>query len=35
MGGDQFDGSRWNDCHYTSKVKQAAREAAQTSKAQT
>ncbi len=35
MGGDHFDGSRWNDCHYTSKVKQAAREAAQTSKAQT
>ncbi len=25
MGGETFDGNRWNDCHYTNKVKQAAR----------
>ncbi len=25
-GGKTFDGNRWNDCHYTNKVKQAARE---------
>jgi len=24
-GGREFDGNRWNDCHYTNKVKQAAR----------
>jgi len=28
MGGKTFDGNRWNDCHYTNKVKQAARDAA-------
>jgi hypothetical protein len=28
MGGKSFDGNRWNDCHYTNKTKQAAREAA-------
>lgn len=28
-GGKTFDGNRWNDCHYTNKVKQAAREAAE------
>jgi len=28
MGGKSFDGNRWNDCHYTNKAKQAAREAA-------
>jgi REP element-mobilizing transposase RayT len=28
MGGKTFDGNRWNNCHYTNKVKQAAREAA-------
>jgi hypothetical protein len=27
-GGKTFDGVRWNDCHYTNKVKQAARDAA-------
>mgnify|MGYP000861726953 CR=1 FL=1 len=27
-GGKKFDGNRWNDCHYTNKVKQAARDAA-------
>jgi len=27
-GGDAFDGNRWNDCHYTNRAKQAAREAA-------
>jgi hypothetical protein len=27
-GGETFDGNRWNDCHYTSKAKQAAREVA-------
>jgi hypothetical protein len=26
-GGRTFDGNRWNDCHYTNKAKQAAREA--------
>ena len=26
-GGKTFDGNRWNDCHYTNKTKQAAREA--------
>ncbi len=25
-GGKTFDGNRWNDCHYTNKAKQAARE---------
>lgn len=25
-GGSEFDGNRWNDCHYTSKVKQEARQ---------
>lgn len=25
-GGKKFDGNRWNDCHYTNRVKQAARE---------
>ncbi len=28
MGSKTFDGNRWNDCHYTNKVKQAARDAA-------
>lgn len=28
LGGKTFDGNRWNDCHYTNKVKQAACEAA-------
>jgi len=28
LGGKEFDGNRWNDCHYTNKAKQAAREAA-------
>ena len=28
-GGTQFDGNRWNDCHYTNLAKQAAREVAQ------
>jgi putative aminopeptidase FrvX len=27
-GGKTFDGNWWNDCHYTNKAKQAAREAA-------
>ena len=27
-GGKEFDGNRCNDCHYTNKVKQAARAAA-------
>ena len=27
-GGTRFDGNRWNDCHYTNRAKQAAREAA-------
>ena len=26
-GGKEFDGNRWNDCHYINKAKQAAREA--------
>ena len=25
-GGDEFDGNRWNDLHYTNAAKQAARE---------
>jgi len=25
MGGSDFDGNRWNDCHYSNHVKQAAR----------
>ncbi|TWU39994.1 N-6 DNA Methylase [Novipirellula aureliae] len=29
-GGDEFDGVRWNDCHYTNAFKQAARRAAAT-----
>ncbi len=28
LGGKEFDGNRWNDCHYTNKAKQAARETA-------
>jgi len=28
MGGKTFDGNRWNDCHYTNRIKQQAREAA-------
>ena len=24
-GGREFDGNRWNDCHYTNKIKQAAK----------
>jgi predicted GIY-YIG superfamily endonuclease len=28
-GGKKFDGNRWNDCHYTNKTKQQAREAAE------
>ncbi len=27
MGGKTFDGNRWNDCHYTIKIKQIARSA--------
>ncbi len=27
IGGKSFDGNRWNDCHYTNKIKQAARAA--------
>lgn len=27
LGGKTFDGNRWNDCHYTIKAKQAARDA--------
>ena len=27
-GGTKFDGNRWNDCHYTNRAKQAAREVA-------
>ena len=27
-GGTKFDGNRWNDCHYTNRTKQAAREVA-------
>ncbi len=30
LGGNKFDGNRWNDCHYSTKVKQAARDAAET-----
>ena len=26
MGSKTFDGNRWNDCHYTNKTKQQARE---------
>jgi len=29
MGGQEFNGNRWNACHYTNKAKQAAREAAE------
>ena len=32
MGGKAFDGNRWNNCHYTNKVKQAAWEIAKTKK---
>jgi hypothetical protein len=32
LGGKEFDGNRWNDCHYTNKAKQAARNAAKGSK---
>ena len=28
MGGKEFDGNRWNECHYTNKAKQATREEA-------
>jgi hypothetical protein len=28
MGGNKFNGNRWNDCHYTNKVKQTACQAA-------
>ena len=28
LGGKKFDGNRWNDCHYTNKAKQSARDAA-------
>jgi hypothetical protein len=28
LGGKDFDGNRWNNCHYTNKAKQAARNAA-------
>jgi len=31
-GGEVFDGNRWNDCHYTNKAKQAARDAAKGAK---
>jgi len=27
-GARDFDGNRWNDCHYTNKAKQAARDVA-------
>jgi len=27
IGGKTSDGNRWKDCHYTNKIKQAAREA--------
>ncbi len=27
MGGPEFDGNRWNDCHYTTEAKRKAREA--------
>jgi hypothetical protein len=26
MGGKDFDGNRWNDCHYSNAVKRKARE---------
>jgi len=29
QGGKTFDGNRWNDCHYTNKTRQQAREAAE------
>jgi hypothetical protein len=32
LGGREFDGNRWNDCHYTNKTKQAARDAAKGAK---
>jgi hypothetical protein len=32
MGGKTFDGNRHNDCHYTNKVKQTARDAARAAK---
>ncbi len=32
IGGKEFDGNRWNDCHYTNKAKQMAREAAKGAK---
>ena len=28
VGGKELDGNRWNDCHYTNKAKQAARDEA-------
>jgi hypothetical protein len=28
MGGSEFDGKRWNDCHYKNETKQMARDAA-------
>ena len=28
LAGKTFDGNRWNNCHYTNKIKQAAREVA-------
>lgn len=30
LGGKEFDGNRWNDCHYTNKAKEASREATKT-----
>jgi hypothetical protein len=30
LGGKTFDGNRWNDCHYTNKVRQAARQETKT-----
>lgn len=32
LGGRDFDGNRWNDCHYTNKTKQAARDVAKGAK---
>jgi len=32
VGGSKFDGNRHNDCHYTNKAKQAARDAAKSLK---
>jgi hypothetical protein len=29
MGGREYDGNRWNDCHYTNRVKMEARKAAE------